>query len=58
MDKPKEITKEWLRKRYHEISVQDLADELGVTKVTVYSLLDRAGIPRKGYRNRVVIVDE
>ena len=44
-----------LRKMYHEMTVGDIAEKYGVSKPTVYRMLNDAGIERKGTKKVVVI---
>ncbi len=45
------ITKEILESKYNSMSNEELARELGTTKVTLVKLLKDAGIPLKGKGN-------
>lgn len=55
------ITKEALEDKYNSMSNDDLAKELGITKVTLIKLLKDSGIPLKGKgnfynRNKIQVV--
>jgi len=46
------ITKEELETRYKSSTAVQLAKDLGVCIGTLYDVLEKAGIPRKGHKNR------
>jgi len=48
------ITKEKLEEMYYSMSGADLCKKLGVSYPTMISLIDEAGIKRKGRGNRAV----
>lgn len=55
------ITKEALEDKYNSMSNDELAKELGITKVTLIKLLKDSGIPLKGKgnfynRNKIQVV--
>lgn len=56
----KQVSREWLREQYETRTVKEIAEELGVSKPTVYKALKDAGIPRKNPKDyvRLVVADE
>jgi len=54
----RKISRKQLKQMYSEMRIKDVARELGITVPTMYSLLDEAGIPRKGYGKKVVLAQE
>ena len=53
----KEIRREVLQKMVNEMSITDVAKELGVSKQTIYNLIKRHGLEKPDRANRVVVVD-
>ena len=45
------IQKEELEQKYRSMRNEDLAEELGISLPTLFRLIDKAGIPRKGTGN-------
>ena len=54
-----EITKEELRDLYYNNTNDYVCEKLGVSKVTLISYLEKAGIPLKGkgHKKKIVFVD-
>ena len=50
-----EVSKVDLEKRYAEMTVGEICEHYGITRPTLYVLLDSAGIPRKLPRTREAV---